>query len=88
MGLPQGLVTQSSTCVPAQGWGHTRGDRPERRVCVPAKGWGCTRACPERRVCVPPPGLVGHIWGPTREEGVGGAAEVGSSPQVAVGPWA
>ena len=61
MGLPQGLVTQSSACVPAQ-------------------DGGCTRACPERRVCVPLPGLVGHIWGQSREEGMGGRSRGGVQP--------
>ena len=51
----------------------------------PGLGVHTQGAHPESRVCVPTQGW-GCTRGPSREEGLGGTADVGSSPQVAVGP--
>ena len=55
MGLPQGLVTQSSACVPTQGWGCTWGGSSREDSLCPRPGLGVPAGLSREEGLRPPP---------------------------------
>ena len=91
MGLPQGLVTQSSACVPTQGWGCTWGGSSREDSLCPRPGLGVPAGLSREEGLRPPPrgwwGTYGvcpekRAWGAQQRWGPAHRLQWGRGPEA------